>query len=646
MSRTESTDRLIRRLTAIVRGPEHLREDIADEIADHLACHAEEEVAHRRDLDPAAAEAEAVHAFGDPDAIARELRTIHLGDWIMFQRIMVAALVVIVIGIAVTAYFSWSAAHQQGQQLAKMNEQLTSLIKLQESAPQRALQAAADRQAAAKLQQERESLQKNTPPPPTAPLYFYVGDKGKPAANYEVSIRNDQTPEWRKRKTDSDGRLSVELDTYLLAGSMERPPGADYAGEANWQAGVRITKDSRASDLEFDVGPTSAYQVELDLSAASWDPKVPRKLELSFSRDDSQGNPWQSWRYSLDWPQPETLPTITGLFPGKATASIRLKPKPIDVEFRPGVTGEQQDRFTDSSFGLTSFEVSIPAQAGRIVLKPVPPAQKRVFGIVFDGSRERPLANESVRLCWLPHAGSSSPPQRRPRRVGDTAGDQADLNTIADSIVGEYLKTNANGEFTLLRTDPIGLLPALQLDWHTPDNHPVTLCWQLAHARSYNLVNGGTLYEFDLSKFGTARVIFDGIEELTGAGYTLNDPLEIASIRASSGAGSLDQFKQSISVTKTPSIDLLLLDDKWTADGRDSLWGRHVMHLNLVTERSKEGAPELIARTVWWREITFDVKAGEVTEVHIPLGKLDEWKASSVGWKRVEPPASQSQPAQ
>ncbi len=77
-----------------VHEPAGLRQDILDELADHLAC------AHRRELlrgaGAALAEQRVLERFGDPAAVARRLWFDAMRDRIMTRRLLIAAGVLLV----------------------------------------------------------------------------------------------------------------------------------------------------------------------------------------------------------------------------------------------------------------------------------------------------------------------------------------------------------------------------------------------------------------------------------------------------------------------------------------------------------------------------------------------------------------------
>lgn len=687
MSRT-IIDIFVQRLTTLVRGPARLREDIADEIADHLASRIEEETAHAGGHpDAARIEAEAIRAFGDPQQIARELRNIHMGDWIMFQKIMVAALVVIVIGMAVTAYFSWSAAREQARQLEGMNNQLTALVELQQTAPQRALDAAAQREAAAKAEEEKklqEAMRKAAVP--QTKIYFYLGDKSKPAANYPVKLLtlvSNQVYNDRFDRTDEKGFISLPSGIHRITGEVLPPDRVVYAGEPTWSRVVEIKHEMPDVSLEVNVSPRTVYQIELDLSAVTWNREMPRRVEVycrgregrvyntpgqSFAERE-----WTSPKHALTWPAPGKTAEITGLYPGEAYASVWFYPNPDDIVWRPEVTPEQKQEFSSKPVLFVDQPLKVSEAGGTISLKLRPEPKNKLFGVIHEGSREKPVVGVPVR-----HAFSLSPPDP-PRRTTDRP---AHAGQVARSVATEYLTTSASGEFVLLGTSnyvwgTLGKL-AITFPWHTADGREVPFTWPLSLLPSYPLTDDGTFYEMDMSKVGTARLVFEGVQELVNEGHWLAGPVIIGDLSYRSGNSYTNvamHFPETrFDPIKTRSVDLLMvqsysLDEQepagtQPAEGPASRAARaasrrpgvtapsfaapaganppqagdayHRLTLQFVTSRPKEGSPDLVAETTHTREFFFAIAGGRITEIPVTVNELSKWKASEPKWRRVE----------
>ena len=75
--------------------PASLRQDVIDELADHLTCAYHRELL--RGMAPAAAEARTLQRFGDPAAVARRLWFDAMKGKIMWQRILIGTCLVVML---------------------------------------------------------------------------------------------------------------------------------------------------------------------------------------------------------------------------------------------------------------------------------------------------------------------------------------------------------------------------------------------------------------------------------------------------------------------------------------------------------------------------------------------------------------------
>jgi hypothetical protein len=181
---------LAERLAAMVRGPERLREDIADEIADHLASHAEEN--EQADIEQPWVEAE--RAFGDPKQVARDLRRVHLGDLIMFQRILAICMIVVAAATAVTAYFSWSSMTAMSERMEGTTEAMATVTEQMHEM---------SRETADKLGSIDEHLgsitrDDGTAATPSIKLFLYEGSQDKPSVNHHVGLNSLTDSEFKR----------------------------------------------------------------------------------------------------------------------------------------------------------------------------------------------------------------------------------------------------------------------------------------------------------------------------------------------------------------------------------------------------------------------------------------------------------------
>ena len=104
------------------------REDIRDELEDHLACGAADLAAAGMSADEADARAQA--AFGDVEAVARQLYWLHHGRRIMAQRFVLGGLVAVCAILAVVLFITY----RQSAETADAVADLQSAIERTESA--------------------------------------------------------------------------------------------------------------------------------------------------------------------------------------------------------------------------------------------------------------------------------------------------------------------------------------------------------------------------------------------------------------------------------------------------------------------------------------------------------------------------------
>lgn len=184
------------------------RNEIEDELRDHLACRqAELEAAG---LAPDAAAAEAERQFGNPARIARELYWLHNGDRIMTQRLMWVAVVCVILALMAALYMQ--------------NRQYQIMLQHQQAL---AAELAAKTQAA--LAAVKDGM-------PTATLRLRVVDEdGKPRAGRQVEIRGVQPSPQLSGATFSLFETS-DADGWINSGAL---PLGEYVAkdiypELNW----------------------------------------------------------------------------------------------------------------------------------------------------------------------------------------------------------------------------------------------------------------------------------------------------------------------------------------------------------------------------------------------------------------------------
>lgn len=250
--------------------PPSLRQDILDELADHLAC------AERRELlatnDAAQARQRVLDKFGDPREVARKLWWQAMWSRIMSQRWLLGAMsVLIVICLCLTGTVLW----QMQQQRAAMIDQ------------QRLIAETLERMAALSEAKANEASQ---PPPAPAPSSIKVRmtlDKpdGPPAVGCFVSLR----------------RLGVDKDFGPEVRSDEQGiVDFGYFEPAKYSISIRTNRSSMWKSTSEFLLPLSTAHVETVICPS--DTTQPIRWTAALPEDlDSQGvQAFLKWKCSLN----------------------------------------------------------------------------------------------------------------------------------------------------------------------------------------------------------------------------------------------------------------------------------------------------------------------------------------------------------
>jgi len=588
-------------IASAVHGPTSLREDIADEIADHLACRTEEEPCE----DPATAQAAAIRAFGDPYRTARELRAIHLGDLIMFQRIMVAALVVIVAGMATTAYFSWSAARRSSEQAAEMNERLVSLME-QQLAPEPA---------------EEE------PPLPMVRLKIYCGiaPSDEPARGHTVHLTHEgQEPvKPGTYQTDATGWVTTEpLKTgrYVLTSSPPdlNPGTSDTTAGTRWYFSLK-PEDGKSKEVHITVGSRCVHQLTIDIpEALSWDREAMNSARIRFI-DNVTRMSYRSEVYPVQLFESNRIP---GLLPGPAKAELLL-PNLV----KRWSNGDEEPVNTPNTW-YNLGEVEIPAENGPVTAKLELAPKEQITGIIYDGSRDKPVANTRITLEF--ELGSKKEPRASgPRRTP--------TSSISYYLIGtEVLRTDDEGRFTALRmrsVSPGGRPPSpphvgMSISWHTPDGKALSLYWPPASppVKSFKIATGGTFYDIDMSTLAAMRLKFTGVDNLSALGKRIIAAPSVsweARIHTTSGDRVECPFWQTkIDLSEQQEFDALLFPGECTVAVR------------LFLAEQDERVPEFEQHRDYYQRYEVPTFPGEIAEITIAVDENEGWKLEKSEWHK------------
>jgi hypothetical protein len=627
MSRSASENGLPNRIAAMVRGPQSLREDIADEIADHLACHEED----KPTPDPDAAHAAAVRAFGNAEQVARELRAIHLGDLIMFQKITIAALVVIVAGMATTAYFSWQSSRQTTEQFAQMNQQLASLVELQRAA-------------------QPKPLTMETASPPKASsdvrlrLRCVLAPDGKPAAGRNVLVVV-VVPGGSSARLVTDqqgcvltGPISQGSGCKVYVAEKDTPINPDDLGQfigfqTLLHAGERVDEQGNGIlEYKLIVGSDQTYEVRLGVpDELSWDRQAMDAVRVQILQEplnaasESHKGFLRTPTYACKVSQPLK---ISGLLPGPATVLVSLPnlttPKHLAAGSPPppppgasprgrrppapaGVEMESLSPLPEKDLVWYHWaDVTIPATGGPIIAPLTLTPEDKLAGIIFDGSRDQPVASTEFELRL--ELDSQVPlPRGATSRVYRT----------------EVLRTGPDGRFTAFvrqcRERAGTCQPsACIVPWKAPDGTIMKCCLDAGSGeqspspfRVYTLADASRFCEIDLSQIGLLRIRLTGIEDLSRQGVRLSGPVAARWTTRRSSQIGLPDWQTQINWPTTQSADSAMVS------------GPCEITAFIPTVEQDEKTPDL-QRNCLYRFETREAKVmpGQVAEADIPLNEL------------------------
>jgi hypothetical protein len=159
--------------------PAGLRQDILDELADHLACSYNRELL--RGTDPAEARRRAAERFGNPAAVARRLWFDAMKGKIMAQRVLMATCLCVIAACFGMVALMWNQSSRSAAQVAEANRQMADLIGQTQATNQEMLRQL---QAMARPAQPAKSAE-------WIPVKFRLTVEkpdGPPAVGYEVIL--------------------------------------------------------------------------------------------------------------------------------------------------------------------------------------------------------------------------------------------------------------------------------------------------------------------------------------------------------------------------------------------------------------------------------------------------------------------------
>lgn len=467
----------------------------------------------------------------------------------MFQRILIAALVVIVAGMAATAYFSFSAARQTSRELMafasqssqQFGELTTALASLKQPETPAAL------------------------PPPELRIYCSSGSPPQPLAGYSVRVGSidEDSGKGRTGSTTSIGQLFYGYYKTDESGWIETGPlppalyslngqvvplsaeGEDTSlGE--WTRVVPLQQDGLKEELRVNVNPGHTHEVTLELPPEiTWDRDALSVVGLHFSRKLGpriQMRDTDTWLSRTRRVNPFKPNALKGLWAGQARVELALFNFPKD---EPG----NMRRTSSETIPLGTVE--IPDGDGPIRIVVGRPLGKGFSGIIYDGSKDNPVVGAKLTMHYGLRSSRSS---HNPPVYGPS---QSPWGRAVEPLV-----TDARGRFGSISNPS-----AFRLQWKAADGKPAVL-WR---GRLDQIGPPGELYEIDVSKLGTVRLKVAEDDSVADENMYIAEPPSVSWQLRSLGSDE-DPFvdgarpnshREVLDFPDRPTLDLLLFPGKY-----------------------------------------------------------------------------------
>jgi hypothetical protein len=212
--------------------PASLRQDILDELGDHLACAFNRELL--RGADSSVARQRTLERFGDPAAVARRLWFDAMKGKIMTQRVLIATCLVVTLASLTLAGVIWRQSGLVQQESARAAAAAIRAMEVQNEKSQ------ANQQEMLKHMRAMSEVARTTRSSDWNPVTFRLTEKspgGPPAVGFIVELTPAEEPQAKPMFRSSDASGTVEF------GSM-KPGDYQFLIKSNWDHGIQRTSGS------------------------------------------------------------------------------------------------------------------------------------------------------------------------------------------------------------------------------------------------------------------------------------------------------------------------------------------------------------------------------------------------------------------
>jgi hypothetical protein len=225
--------------------PASLRQDILDELGDHLVCAYNRELL--RSVDANVARRRVLERFGDPAAVARRLWLDAMRSKIMAQRVLIATCLVLMLAIATFMGLTWQRMNQDQVLRSKSAAEMLEANRRMEAA---FAQAQTTNQEMMKQLTAMSEAVRHPRSPDWNPVIFKLTEEtldGPPVAEASLSLtRGSNPPQQIDRISDASGVAdfgSVQPGDYRFFIQKRFAKGnQSVSGEINIQPGSEVHK--------------------------------------------------------------------------------------------------------------------------------------------------------------------------------------------------------------------------------------------------------------------------------------------------------------------------------------------------------------------------------------------------------------------